>query len=109
MNKFMAPLMKWVTRSTALLVGIALVVIAFGFAIGKIGSLSIQIQHPLPDFEFEIRAPAAAAPVPAATARANAPSSRRSAPVTHPGTPQNSRSREKATFQAADDAPGMVL
>jgi hypothetical protein len=108
MNKFMAPLMKWITRSTALLFGIALVVIAFGLASGKIGSVSIQIHHPVPDIEFEINGPVAAAPVLAVTAHAKAPSSRRSAPVTRPVTPENSRSLGKATFQVADGAQETV-
>jgi hypothetical protein len=105
MNKFMAAVVKWFTRSTALFVGIAFVVIAFGFAIGKIGSLSIRIQHPVPDFEFETHAPA---PTPTVAARPKIHSSHASAPViAHPGGPQYSRS--KVTSLVADGAEQKLL
>lgn len=104
MSKIMAVLMKWFNRSTAFLAGVALVVIAVGFSIGKIGSLSIRIQHPVPDLEFEIKAPSAAAPAPAITAHAKAPSTHAPASVTdHPGASHSSR-RQAAAFQVADAA-----
>jgi hypothetical protein len=105
MSKFMAVLMKWFTRSTALFVGIAFVVIAFGFAIGKIGSLSIRIQHPVPDFEFEIHAPS---PTPTVASRPKTPSSHAPASIiAHPGGPQYSRS--KVTSLVADGAEQKLL
>lgn len=100
MNKLMIVLMKWLTRSTALLVAFALVVLAVGFASGKIGSLSIRVQHPVPDVEFEIHST-----VPTVAAQPKTPSSHHAPTpvVPHSGGPELSRGG-KTTFRAAGAA-----
>jgi hypothetical protein len=102
----MAMLIKWFSRSMALLVGIALIVVAIGLSIGKIGSLSIHIQHPVPDFVFEIRAPEPKADTRPNTSPKN-PASK--IPPIHSKTRANQMAAystpgysEKAPIQAAD-------
>lgn len=55
---------KWFTRSTVLLIALAAVLAGFGFATGKIASLSIRIHHAVPDVDIQLQAPHTSLPAP---------------------------------------------